>query len=143
MTMDDAIDSIVADAGMSTQEASAVLLVDATNGFNELSRKAMLWTIRHRRANGALFRFNCYRHSAQLILRRRDGNCTVLLSREGVTQGDPLSMVLYGLSLTPLAEAIRNAVPRTVQPWYADDAAMVGPIPSLATAQRLLLQLGP
>ena len=66
-------------------------------------------------------------------------------SREkaGVTQGDPLSMVLYGLSLTPLAEAIRNAVPRTVQPWYADDAAMVGPIPSLATAQRLLLQLGP
>jgi hypothetical protein len=52
-------------------------------------------------------------------------------------------MVLYGLSLTPLAEAIRHSVPTAVQPWYADDSAMVGPIPSIATAQRLLLQLGP
>ena len=52
-------------------------------------------------------------------------------------------MVLYGLSLTPLAEAIRTAVPRTVQPWYADDAAVAGPLSSIATAQRLLLQLGP
>jgi hypothetical protein len=52
-------------------------------------------------------------------------------------------MVLYGLSLTPLAEALRTAVPCTVQPWYADDAGMCGTISSLATAQRLLLKLGP
>jgi hypothetical protein len=52
-------------------------------------------------------------------------------------------MILYGLSLTPLAESIRRAVPKTTQPWYADDNAMVGPVSSLATAQRLLLQLGP
>lgn len=64
MTMDDAIDSIVADAGMSDQEqASALLLVDATNGFNELSRKAMLWTIRHRWANGALNTVIATRHN--------------------------------------------------------------------------------
>lgn len=52
-------------------------------------------------------------------------------------------MVLYGLALTPLAESIRKAVPHAVQPWYADDAAMVDPVNSIATAQRLLLQLGP
>jgi hypothetical protein len=93
-----------------------------------LSRKAMLWTVRHRWANGAQFSFNCYRHSAQLILRRRGEPCTVLLSKEGVTQGDPLSMVLYGITLTPLAEALRTAVPSLVQPWYADDSAMIGPV---------------
>ena len=48
----------------------ATVLVDARNGFNELNRRSMLWTVRHKWANGARFAFNCYRHSAQLILRR-------------------------------------------------------------------------
>ena len=44
------------------------LLVDMRNGFNELGRKTMLWTVRHIWATDARFAFNCYRHSAQLIL---------------------------------------------------------------------------
>ena len=44
MTLDKAFTAIADDVGLS----SAVLLVDATNGFNELGRKAMLWTMRHR-----------------------------------------------------------------------------------------------
>ncbi|KAI2493136.1 hypothetical protein MHU86_21397 [Fragilaria crotonensis] len=90
MTLDEAFAAIADDVGISSAEATAVLLVDATNGFNELGRKAMLWTVRHRWANGARFSFNCYRHSAQLLLRRRGGDCEIILSREGVTQGDPL-----------------------------------------------------
>ena len=142
-TMDEALTSIADAVGLTPAEASAVLLVDATNGFNKLGHKAMLWTVRHRWANGARFSFNCYRHSAQLLLRRRAKDCTIILSREGVTQGDPLSMVLYGLSLTPLADSIRRAVPTVVQPWYADDAAMAGPVSGIRDAQRLLLELGP
>ena len=43
-----------------TQEAesSGTTLVDAHNGFNELSRLAMLWTVRHRWPTGARFAFN-------------------------------------------------------------------------------------
>ena len=54
-----------------TQEAdlSGTTIVDVHNGFNELSRLAMLWTVRHRWPAGAKFAFNCYKHWAQLLLR--------------------------------------------------------------------------
>ena len=44
-----------------TQEAepSGTMLVDACNGFNELSRLAMLCTVQHRWPAGARFAFNC------------------------------------------------------------------------------------
>jgi hypothetical protein len=124
-------------------EPHGVLLVDAANGFNELGRKAMLWTVRHRWAAGARFAFNCYRHSALLILRRPGRPCHVILSQEGVTQGDPLSMVLYGVALVPLAEQLRAEVPRVLQPWYADDCAMAGPVSGIAAAMALLETQGP
>jgi hypothetical protein len=82
----------------SSPDPSGTLLIDAMNGFKELGRRAMLWTVRHKWAAGARFAFNCYRHSAQLILRRKGRPGYTLLSEEGVTQGNPLSMVLYGLA---------------------------------------------
>ena len=53
-----------------TQEAelSGTTLVDVHNGFNELSRLAMLWTVRHRWPAGARFTFNFYKHWAQILL---------------------------------------------------------------------------
>ena len=38
-------------------EPSGTTLVDNRNGFNELSRLAMLWTVRHLRPAGARFAF--------------------------------------------------------------------------------------
>ena len=119
------------------------LCIDARNGFNELNRKSMLWTVRHLWAAGSRFSFNCYRHSAQLVVRRDRKDCAILQSREGVTQGDPLSMVLYGVALVPLAKYLREKVPNVVQPWYADDCAMAGPVTGIATAMQLLLLHGP
>ena len=37
---------------------SGTTIVDAHNGFNELSRLAMLWTVRHCWTAGARFAFN-------------------------------------------------------------------------------------
>ncbi len=55
--------------GESEYGPEGLTLVDARNGFNELSRYAMLWTARHRWQKGARFAFNCYRHYARCIVR--------------------------------------------------------------------------
>ena len=39
-------------------EPSGKTLVDARNGFNKLSRLAILWTVRHRWPAGMRFAFN-------------------------------------------------------------------------------------
>jgi hypothetical protein len=124
-------------------DPGAALMVDAINGFNELGRKGGLWTVRHRWPGGSRLAFNCYRHSAQLILRRRGQDCLIILSQEGVTQGDPLSMIIYGVALTPLSEQLRRDVPGVLQPWYADDMAMVGPASGIASCMALLEANGP
>ena len=64
----------------------------------------MLWTVWHHWLAGARFAFNFYRHWAQLILRRPGEPPVTIMIREGVTQEYPLSMVLYGITLFPLAE---------------------------------------
>ena len=102
------------------------MLVDARNGFNELSRLAMLWTVQHRWPTGARFAFNYYKHWAQLLLRQSGELPVTILSREGVTQGDPLSMVLYGITLFPIAEELHAADPGILSPFYVDDAAFNG-----------------
>ena len=44
-------------------------------------------------------------------------------SRDGLTQGDPISMVLYEITLVPLEEELRAVYPGLLLPFYADDAA--------------------
>ena len=92
---------------------------------------------------GASFLFNCYRHWAQLILRHPGGLPVTTLSREGVTQGDPLSIVLYGITLVPLAEELQTADPEILSPFYADDAAFVGLAQRIAQLLNLLINRGP
>lgn len=52
-------------------------------------------------------------------------------------------MVLYGLALTPLLEQLCLGVPSVVQPWYAHNMAMGGPVHSITTAMCLLERQGP
>ena len=62
----------------------------------------------------------------QLLLRHTSDAPVILLRRERVTQGDPLLMVPYGISLFPLAEDLRDADPTLFSPFYADDAEFDG-----------------
>ena len=66
---------------------------------------------------------NCYRHWATLVVRDTgDGSGHFLYSKEGVTQGDPLAMIAYGI----LIRELQGAHPWVTQPWYADDAGAGG-----------------
>ena len=58
-------------------------------------------------------------------------------------QGDPLSMVIYGLALSLLSEQLAKEVPELIQPWYADNTAMAGPASKIKVAVARLLELGP
>ena len=110
-----------------TEEDWGFLLIDARNAFNEENRIAMLWAVRHEWTSGAQFTFNCYRHWATLVVwDTGDGSVHFLHSKEGVTQGDPLAMIAYGIGVLPLIRELRNDHPRVTQPWYADDTGAGG-----------------
>ena len=75
-----------------TEEDRGFLLIDACTAFNEENRTAMLWDVQHEWPSGAQFTFNCYRHWATLLVWDTvDRSGHFLHSKEGVTQGDPLS----------------------------------------------------
>jgi hypothetical protein len=79
-------------------DAESASLFDARNGFNELHSYQMLWNVRHRWAKGSRLAFNCYRHFNLIIFRRGSGKLAyVVTGQEGVSQGDPLAMILYDL----------------------------------------------
>ena len=133
----------MADSAAEEGDFFCLFEADANNGFNELNRKAMLWTVRHLWAAGSRFSFNCYRHAAMLLIIRDDGKpANILLSREGVTQGDPLSMILYGVALAPLIRLLKTEVPTVVQGWYADDGGMAGMGRQVKRSIELLLRHG-
>ena len=116
-----------------------VLLVDASNAFNSLNRKAALWNARHLWPRGCRFLFNTYKGSAALIL---SGSAMLLYSKEGVTQGDPLSMAFYALSVLPLIRSLKD-VHQWNQAWYADDANCGGRLERLLVWFKRLMQDGP
>ena len=47
-----------------------------------------------------------------------------IFSSEGTTQGDPLAMAMYSVSVTTLIASLQD--PRVKQVWFADDATAGG-----------------
>ena len=125
------------------EEDWGFLVIDARNAFNELNRTLMLYVVRHEWAAGAMFTFNCYKRYPTLILRGLNGDYTLIHSKEGVTQGDPLSMYVYALSVLPLIRAARDANPWVVQSWFADDSAGGADFPELRRHLEYLGEHGP
>ena len=82
------------------KEEWGFLLVDTANAFNAGNRITCLWTAPHHWPSGVRFSFNYYSHQALLLVRVDDGYAGHLIwSRKGVTQGNPLVIILYGLGV--------------------------------------------
>ena len=92
---------------------------------------------------GARFTFNCYKYWPQLVLQRSGEKLPyVLHSKEGVTQGDPLSMYTYPLALLPLVKKLEERT-AGVQVWYADDSSIADNLPNIQKWLDKLCSLGP
>ena len=63
-------------------------------------------------------------------------------SKAGVTQGDPLAMLVYGLGMLPLTRKLKNP-DKWKQNWYADDSSCIAAFEALVEWLNLLLLDGP
>ena len=113
----------------------AILLVDATNAFNNLSRKTALINIQHSCPSLATVLINTYRQDPEFYI---EGEA--ILSTEGTTQGDPLAMAMYALAMVPLIDKVSGEVR---QIWYADDASAGGKMDGLRAWWDKVTELGP
>ena len=90
---------------MHFEDGWGLLLVDAANAFNSLSRSAALWNSRILWTSCSRFLFNSYQGFAVLIIRGTD---EFIYSREGLTQGDHLGMIFYAVCLLPLTRKLKD-----------------------------------
>ena len=116
----------------------AVLLIDASNAFNSLNRASALHNVAALCPILGTYATNTYRAPARLFVTGgKELKCT-----EGTTQGDPLAMSLYAISLQPLI-TYHNLPSNAKQCWYADDATGAGSLEELRKWWDGLNEMGP
>ena len=116
-----------------------VLMVDASNAFNSLNHTAMLLHAHVLWPHCARYLFNTCQGWSMLIIR---GTSECLVSKEGVTQGDPLSMFMYAIGTLPLIRSLCDPS-HWIQIWYADDASAGGSLEDIHEWFSLLCSRGP
>ncbi|KAL5502871.1 hypothetical protein EMCRGX_G009716 [Ephydatia muelleri] len=70
------------------------------------------------------------------------GSSKVILSKEGVIQGDPLSMLMYAAAVMPLIKHLTDNN-KWIQNWYANDSACAAKLSNLKIWFQKLCEIGP
>jgi len=102
----------------------AVLLVDASNAFNTLNRKAMMHNIGIICPAIARYVRNTYTVAPRLIVAEEKE----VRSEEGTTQGDPIAMAIYALAISVLQQKISYKSTSVKQVGFADDLSGGGKV---------------
>ncbi len=132
----------IADA-YNSENAEAILLVDATNAFNSLNRQTALLNLQYLCPPYYMFLNNCYKKPSKLYVSNSN---EVLYSQEGTTQGDPSAMPFYAVSTRPLIDHLMTtctADKAVTQCWYADDSNATGNLSGLQKWFQELCKTGP
>ena len=117
------------------EDGHGLLLMDASIAFNALNRETALWNARILWPRSSPFLFNTYRGYAPLIVA---GTTEILFSSEGTTQGDPLAMLFYGVSLMPLIESLKDR-----DKYLQTDSGALGALENLVEWLSSLTENGP
>ena len=109
------------------EETDGVLLIDASNAFNNMNRAAALHNIQIQCPSLSKYIINQYRKESRLFI---TGGAEIQ-SQEGTTQGDPLAMAWYSIATSLLITILRRLTEKILQAWLADDAAAAGALEAL------------
>lgn len=120
-------------------ETEGVLLIDASNAFNSLNQKVALLNMKFVCPALETTLMNCYQSPVRLFV----SGGGEILSKEGTTQGDPLGMAMFALSMVPLIKKLMEKCESAMQIWFADDAAGVGTLVNLKKWWSCLVKIGP
>jgi hypothetical protein len=132
----------------------AALAIDFKNAFNSVSRKAMLETLYSHPRLQYIWRLVDFAYStpSNLYVRGPDRSLWPgVFSVQGVRQGDPLSSLLFALTIQPVYDSVVRLHPTIKATAIQDDLTLVGPpddlLPAYSTvvslAQQLMLQVQP
>ena len=89
---------------VANEDAEAVLLIDAENAFNSINRKVMLLNLNFICPIITTYITNCYITPARLFII----GAGEILSKEGITQGDPTAIGAYALGILLLTYFLLN-----------------------------------
>ena len=111
-------------------------MVDATNAFNSLNRQAALRNVLHLCPSLARILINTYRADADELFIGGE----LIMSWERTTQGDPLVMVMYTISIVLMIKSLQ--IESLTQCWYADNASAGGTLEHLHQWWDKLVRVG-
>ena len=100
------------------EEDKLIVKIDFSNAFNSLRRDVMMTKVKEHTPGIFQMMKQSYCEKSFLYFNHQD----VILSQEGIQQGNPLSAYFFSLALMDLTKACKSEL----KVWYLDDGTLGG-----------------